>query len=181
MSPRSRRRPRVVRPPPAALALLALVAAVGGAACNAKTPREVGLGALAPCPPTPNCVSSLADPSSPARVEPLEIVGPPAAAWAALHEVLASWPRLEIVAESAQAIHAEERSALFRFEDDLELRLRASEGQIDVRSASRRGRSDLGVNRRRIERLRAALAERGVVRAASQAAASPDTASEAGA
>ena len=55
------------------------------------------------------------------------------------------------------------RTALWRFADDLELRLRPDEGIVAVRSASRLGWSDLGVNRRRVERLRAALRSRGVV------------------
>jgi uncharacterized protein (DUF1499 family) len=61
-------------------------------------------------------------------------------------------------------LHAECASAVFGFVDDLELQLRASEGRIAVRSASRLGRSDLGVNRRRVEALRSELARQGVVR-----------------
>jgi uncharacterized protein (DUF1499 family) len=60
-------------------------------------------------------------------------------------------------------LHAECRSALFRFVDDLEIQLRPGEGIAAVRSASRVGYSDLGVNRKRVESLRAELAEAGVV------------------
>lgn len=108
----------------------------------------------------------MAPPSSSAWVAPFEITVGPETAWATLHEVLLGWPRLEIVAESDTALHAVERSMLLRFRDDLELRLHASGGRIEVRSASRVGRSDFGVNRRRVERLRQALIERGVVRPA---------------
>jgi uncharacterized protein (DUF1499 family) len=52
---------------------------------------------------------------------------------------------------------------VFGFVDDLELHLRAAEGVIAVRSASRLGYSDLGVNRRRIEDLRALLIKQGTV------------------
>jgi uncharacterized protein (DUF1499 family) len=131
--------------------------------CGAKMPDDVGLGPLAPCPSTPNCVSSVEPPASDAYVEPLELVGPPEQAWDTLREVLADWPRLRIVAATDDAIHAEVKSLVFRFEDDLELRLRAAEGRIDVRSASRIGHSDLGANRRRVEKLRDAMMERGVV------------------
>ena len=61
-------------------------------------------------------------------------------------------------------LHAECRSAVFGFVDDLELNLRPAEGIIAVRSASRLGYSDLGVNRKRIETLRTALIRQGIVK-----------------
>ena len=144
--------------------LLVMAALAGGlAGCGAKMPNDVGVGALAPCPGTPNCVSSVEVPSSPAYVEPMAEVGPPEVAWAAVLEELGSWPRLQILAVTDDAIHAEVKSLVFRFEDDLELRLQPLEARIDVRSASRLGRSDLGANRRRVETLRDALTRRGVV------------------
>ena len=66
--------------------------------------------------------------------------------------------------ETDDYLHAECRSALFGFVDDLELHLRASDGIIAVRSASRLGYGDLGVNRRRVESLRSALARQDMVR-----------------
>jgi len=142
------------------------VALLGGGVltgCGAKMPPGVGLEVLSPCPDTPNCVSSLAPDANPAAIPALEIVGPVEVAWAAVFEVLESWSRVRIVATADSAIHAEATSLMFRYVDDLELRLRASDRRIDVRSASRIGRSDLGANRRRVEKLREALAERGVV------------------
>jgi uncharacterized protein (DUF1499 family) len=97
-------------------------------------------------------------------VADLELAAPAPEAWRAAREAVAALPRTRIVAESEGYLHAECRSALFRFVDDLELHLRADAGRIAVRSASRVGRSDLGVNRRRVEDLRAALRARGVVR-----------------
>jgi uncharacterized protein (DUF1499 family) len=73
-------------------------------------------------------------------------------------------PRTRIVRETADYLHAECRSTLFGFIDDLELNLRPTEGIIAVRSASRLGYSDFGANRRRIERLRASLIIQGVLR-----------------
>jgi len=136
------------------------------AGCGGKQPDDVGLGPLAACPPTPNCVSSRAPADSDAWIAPFGLTAPPDEAWARAVDVVAHWPRTRIVASTADALHAESKSALLRFVDDVELRLDAARGRIDVRSASRLGRSDLGVNRRRVEALRAALAERGVVRAA---------------
>jgi uncharacterized protein (DUF1499 family) len=120
-------------------------------------------GALAPCPASPNCVSSAAS-DAPHAVEAFALTAPPDAAWRAVREALAELPRTTVVAESADRLRAESRSALFGFVDDLELQLHASQQRVEVRSASRVGYSDLGVNRRRVERLRAMLRARGVVR-----------------
>jgi uncharacterized protein (DUF1499 family) len=68
------------------------------------------------------------------------------------------------VTETADYLHAECRSAVFGLVDDLELHLRQSEGIIAVRSASRLGYSDLGVNRRRVEGLRSSLIALGAIR-----------------
>jgi uncharacterized protein (DUF1499 family) len=54
-------------------------------------------------------------------------------------------------------IHAEFTSALFRFVDDVEFQIDAESGLIHFRSASRVGRSDLGVNRKRMESIRMAF------------------------
>ncbi len=85
-------------------------------------------------------------------------------AWSAVHGVLSTLPGVHIVTDSADYLHAECESTVFGFVDDVELHLRSVEGVIAVRSASRLGYSDLGVNRRRVERLRAMLARLGVVR-----------------
>ena len=73
-------------------------------------------------------------------------------------------PRVRIVTLTDNHLHAECRSALFRFVDDLELELRAESRQIAVRSASRNGSWDVGVNRRRVERLRATLRNQRLIR-----------------
>ena len=97
------------------------------------------------------------------RVEAFSLAVAPDDAWRVLGEVVASLPRTTVVEQTESYLHAECASALFGFVDDLELQLRASGDAIAVRSASRVGRSDMGVNRRRIERLRELLRERGVV------------------
>ena len=131
---------------------------------SGKRPSNLGVsdGRLASCPSSPNCVSS--DSSDTAhRVEAFSLSGSPDAAWSVLREEVASLPRVTVVEEAANYFHAECASALFGFVDDLELHLRASENLVAVRSASRVGYSDLGVNRRRVERLREVLRARGVV------------------
>jgi uncharacterized protein (DUF1499 family) len=136
---------------------LALAAAFGCAeAAGPWTP-------MAPCPDSPNCVSSEATDADHA-VPPFELAVAPELAWSAAREAVAALPRTRIVEERAGYLRAVCRSRLLRFADDLELELRADPGRIAVRSASRVGYSDLGVNRRRVESLRASLRERGALR-----------------
>ena len=125
---------------------------------------SVTAGKLPPCPSRPNCVSSDADPGDSHHVAPLELAIPAAEAWRLVRQVIEEQVRTRIVARTHNSFHAECRSRMFRFVDDLELRLRAAEGLIAVRSASRLGYSDLGVNRKRVEALRAELKKRGVIR-----------------
>ena len=79
-------------------------------------------------------------------------------------ELVSELPRTRIIKEGSGYLHAECQSALLGFVDDLELHLRSSEGVIAVRSASRLGYSDFGVNRRRVEALRSFFIDRGMVR-----------------
>ena len=118
--------------------------------------------ALAACPSSPNCVSSDA-PDAAHRVEAFALAAPPDDAWRVLRDAVESLPRTTLAEATANRLHAECASAVFGFVDDLELELRASENRIAVRSASRVGYSDLGVNRRRVEGLRDVLRARGVV------------------
>jgi uncharacterized protein (DUF1499 family) len=120
-------------------------------------------GRLAPCPASPNCVSSDAAEARHA-IAPLALAVAVPDAWRAAREAVAALPRTRIVTETGDYLHAECRSALFRFVDDVELHLRPAEGVIAVRSASRVGYGDLGVNRRRVEALRSALRARGALR-----------------
>jgi uncharacterized protein (DUF1499 family) len=96
-------------------------------------------------------------------VGPLRLRLPAAQAWAAAQEAVDLLPRTQRLTTSPSYLHAISRTRLLRFVDDLELRLDVEGRKIDVRSASRVGYGDLGVNRRRVERLRAILRERGVV------------------
>jgi uncharacterized protein (DUF1499 family) len=98
------------------------------------------------------------------QVAPFSLAVEPAQAWRAVHLAVSGLPRTEIVTDTGAYLRAECRSALFRFVDDLELLLRPEEGTIAVRSASRIGYSDFGVNRTRIETLRRTLVSAGVVK-----------------
>jgi uncharacterized protein (DUF1499 family) len=90
----------------------------------------------------------------------------PDAAWEIIKQALAAEPRLRIVEERKDQwyLHAEATSLVFRFVDDVEFQLDPGQRLLHVRSASRVGHWDLGVNRRRVERLREALKTRGLWR-----------------
>ncbi len=135
--------------------------------CVGTRPTHLGVSAtgLAPCPSSPNCVSSDAhDPGH--AIAPLELAVSRDQAWEAAVAAVSELPRTAIVTRQDGYLHAECQSAVFGFVDDLELELRAPEQIIAVRSASRLGYGDLGVNRRRVEGLRQELRRRGAVRRA---------------
>lgn len=137
-----------------ALALSGILSGCSGGAA----PINPGLIAqrLAPCPDTPNCVSSQASEAS-QRVEALRYSGDAAAAQNQLLIALKGMDRVRIRHADANYIHAEFRSALFGFVDDVTL-LFAVPGMIEVRSASRVGYADFGVNRQRVEAIRSRFA-----------------------
>lgn len=111
---------------------------------------------LAPCPRTPNCVSTQAPPGR-QRMEPIPYGGTPAQVRERLLEVLRHHPRTRIVRQEPDYLKAECRSRIFRFVDDVELVFDDEARLIHFRSASRLGRKDFGVNRERMERIRAAF------------------------
>jgi len=115
-------------------------------------------GQLSPCPKSPNCVSSLAKDES-HHVSPLVVPGDRDGALELAIQAIGSMPRAQIVTSGDGYVHAEFTSRLFRFVDDLELLFDENVGGFHVRSASRSGHSDLGANRKRVEALRAKLAE----------------------
>lgn len=122
----------------------------------AATPALSGTGAraLAPCPSSPNCVCS--EPPT-ASVDALLAGTDPDRAWSVLLDCIRTMNGNIVQSDNGYA-HAEFRSRIFGFVDDLECRLDGS--VIHVRSASRTGWWDMGVNRKRVETLRLLLAER---------------------
>jgi uncharacterized protein (DUF1499 family) len=121
----------------------------------ASNPPKVQLvdGKLRACPSSPNCVSSESDLTS-SRVEPLTFQGLPEKAWNDLKETIREMGG-KIQEEHDGYLWTTFTSRLFRFVDDVEFRMVPTDRVIHVRSGSRVGYSDLGVNRRRVERLRA--------------------------
>ncbi len=103
-----------------------------------------------------NAVSSFAT-TEYHRIEPLRAGSDPEAGFAALREVVTKFPGATVIDESAGYLYAEFATPVLKFVDDVEFLLDAKAGVIHVRSASRLGRKDFGVNRKRIEAIRARL------------------------
>ncbi len=139
------------------------------AACGLGTPPpQGGLDhPLPPCPGTPNCVRSPGvDGETP--VPPFLLAEGTAPSVEAMSAALESLPRTRVVQREVGAggafyLHAESRSRILRFVDDVELRWTPGLAALEVRSASRVGRSDLGVNARRLDALRDRLAKTGTL------------------
>ena len=134
--------------------LLAMTASRRGAGEVPPPPR------LAPCPSSPNCVSSQATDDA-HRVEPVPFAGDAARAVARMRGIVEREARARVVRGDETSFRAEFRSALFRFVDDVDVVADPARSLLEIRSASRVGYSDLGVNRRRVERLRTAFSSDG--------------------
>ncbi len=111
---------------------------------------------IAPCPDTPNCVSTEASDAR-HRMAPIPFTGDPGFAMARLERVLETLPRARVRRRGDGILHAEVVSRVFHFVDDVDFEVDAAAGVIRFRSASRIGAWDLGVNRRRMRRLRRAF------------------------
>jgi uncharacterized protein (DUF1499 family) len=120
-----------------------------------------GSGKLSDCPDTPNCVCSF-DQRPAHQVESLVLTPDELTRigevipWT--EEILSDFTGCQIVTREPNYLHAEFRTAVFGFVDDLQLLWDVDERTLHFRSASRAGRSDFGVNRSRVDRVRGALA-----------------------
>jgi uncharacterized protein (DUF1499 family) len=100
-------------------------------------------------------VSSQADPADLEHyIEPIRFKGSAHEAIAAARKAVEGMPRTTVVRDEGNYLHAEFRSRLLGFVDDVEFTYDAQAGVLHVRSASRLGRRDFGVNRARVEELR---------------------------
>ena len=114
---------------------------------------------LPPCPSSPNCVSTQAQDAGHA-IAPIRYRKSRAEAKEALKEVIRSLPRTKLVEEEESYLHFEFTSLLLRFVDDVEFDFDDEAKTIHFRSASRTGYGDLGVNRTRMEQVRALVGEK---------------------
>ena len=111
-------------------------------------------GRLTQCPDTPNCVCSEFVPDAVHYIEPLVISADDAAQIMVKLKTIIREMGGSIQAEKADYLAATFTSSIFRFVDDLEIRLDTGQKMIHLRSASRVGRGDGGINRNRVERLK---------------------------
>jgi len=123
-------------------------------------PTNLGIqsGQLTLCPSTPNCVNSQSADAE-HKIEPFTYNSSPQQAFTDLKKVIQSLDRTKIITETENYLYVEFTSAIMGFVDDVEFYLAPEAKAIQVRSASRLGESDLGVNRKRIETIRAKLNE----------------------
>ena len=113
------------------------------------SPRTLGL-----CPSSPNCVSTQAQDEG-HGIAPYHYRKSRAEAKEALKAIVRSLPRAKLVEEDETYLHYEFTSLLLRFVDDVEFLFDDDTKTIHFRSASRTGYGDLGVNRTRMEQMRA--------------------------
>jgi uncharacterized protein (DUF1499 family) len=140
------------------LAVVAILAAVvlvrfamlGHSSKSGQAPGLVS-GTLAPCPDKPNCVCSEFGESAAHSIAPLDYSNaPPQKAWGDILQTIEELGGKVVIAND-EYFAATFSSSLFGFIDDVECRLESSKKRIQIRSASRVGHSDMGVNRKRVE------------------------------
>jgi uncharacterized protein (DUF1499 family) len=150
-----------------ALAVVAVLLAARAGAFAGRAPDNLGVrdGKLKPPSKTPNSVSSQADlwpdaaQRDDARIEPLALKGGDAKATIArIAAIVDELPGTRIVEQRDDYLYAQFTTALMRFVDDVDFWADPASGVVHVRSASRVGRKDFGVNRARIENIRGRLA-----------------------
>ena len=145
--------------------LLILLISLLGAAfvyinINYGTPENLGLvdGHFSPCPQSPTCVSSQSDQNDELHfVEAISYQDSRPKMQLALEKYLLSTKKYRIVKSELGYLHAEAKSDLIGFIDDVEFFLPKDENIIHIRSASRVGYSDFDVNRNRVRQISAAL------------------------
>ncbi|MCL6262890.1 DUF1499 domain-containing protein [Craterilacuibacter sp. RT1T] len=142
-----------------------VLATLGLGACAGTPPAHLGVkdGRLAPCPASPNCVSSQAPASDVQHAIAALELRRADLPWPQIVDVVGSLPRTRIVKQEEGYLHAESRSAWLGFVDDVELYRPANSQWLALRSASRLGYSDLGVNRARMQALRESMAKAGLL------------------
>ncbi len=119
-------------------------------------PGNLGVqgGRFANCPSTPNCVNSQSKEPG-VQIAPLTILGDNPIAQ--IKTAVLAQPGSAIISETDTYLYAEFTSSLMGFVDDVEFYVNSADKTVEVRSASRLGESDLGVNRQRIEAIRSMM------------------------
>lgn len=127
---------------------------------SGKRPTDIGVkdGRLKACPGTPNCVCSQDDPSDKEHyIEPIAYSGDAKAAIDKLKAIIEGMERSTVLETTDNYLYAEFFSKLMGFGDDIEFYVDSGASVIQARAAARLGKSDLGVNRKRIDAIRSAF------------------------
>lgn len=134
-----------------ALAVIGVVVTFAWARTAAR-PTNLGVtnGQLLPCPDSPNCVTTQSG-SADQVMEPLTYSTTQEEAQARIVQIVEELPRSRIVINEPGYIAVESRSPTFGFPDDTEFFLDDANKLIHFRAAARLGRSDMNVNRERME------------------------------
>lgn len=124
-------------------------------ACGAPMPASLGIsgGRLRACPDSPNCVSTHAPPEDPHYMQAIIIPEGVSDVMERIAEAVKAAPRSRVATRDGPYLHAEFRSRVFRFVDDVEFLFDEEARLLHFRSASRMGQGDFGVNRERMEGL----------------------------
>ena len=120
-----------------------------------RGPQDLGVqaGRLAPCPKSPNCVSTQAPKDDSHYIDPVPFENTPGNTMNRIVQEVTRMPRTRLVKRSGNYLRAEFRSRIFGFVDDVEFYLDTENNLIHFRSAARKGYGDFGVNRDRMEAL----------------------------
>jgi uncharacterized protein (DUF1499 family) len=135
------------------LVAAAAASALGGCGAPSHFTKPQSPGSFTACAPAPHCVSSQASAGSFQHVEPFRFTGSADAAHRALSEMLRGDPQATVEKDDGNFVHATFKTTI-GFVDDVTFLIKPDKDIIDVKSSSRIGFSDLGVNNRRVERLR---------------------------
>ena len=120
-----------------------------------KSKKPIGIidGKFHPCPKSPNCVSTQSTDKK-HRMEPIQYSSTVDEAKGKIRNIITSFKRTKLITETENYLHFEFRTATFKFVDDVEFYLDDKEKLIHFRSAARLGWSDMGVNRKRMGKIR---------------------------
>ena len=143
------------------IVIISIVMLMGLAMLSYFSPSapELGVtnGKLSPCPDGDNCVCSMVE-SEEDTMEPIPFANQEASTQAEssrLKDLIATnFPRATLITDEDNYLRYEFRSLIFRFVDDVELLFDEQQKMINFRSASRVGKSDLGANRKRMEKIK---------------------------
>jgi len=120
---------------------------------KSKKPIGIADGKFHPCPKSPNCVSTQSTDEK-HRMEAIQYSSTVDEAKGKIKNIITSFKRNKLITETENYLHFEFRTATFKFVDDVEFYLDDKEKLIHFRSAARMGWSDMGVNRKRMRKIK---------------------------